>query len=107
MADQTLKEIALELLEKYKKSERAVIYEYGSDIEGELFDLEAEYQEYKNAIETAAGKTVPLSDYKSMEQTVYKLACAVCEKEKRTYGAGCLLGYIKLSEDFNHRSVVV
>lgn len=77
MAEKTLKEIALEILEKYKESERTVIYEYSGDIEGDMSDLKAAYQKYKKAIETAAGKTVPSWEYKSMERTVYKLVGAL------------------------------
>lgn len=74
MADQTLKEIALELLEKYKRSETTVVYEYGSDIDAELSDLETEYQKYKNEIETAAEKVVPLDCKKCKSHMAFLMA---------------------------------
>lgn len=74
MAEKTLKEIALEILDKYKQSERTVIYEYGSDIEDELFDLEIEYQEYKTAIETGAEKVVPLDCKKCKSHMAFLMA---------------------------------
>lgn len=46
-----LKDIALELLEKYKHSEEGVIWEYGAKHMVALYNLEAEIQKYKAEIE--------------------------------------------------------
>lgn len=46
-----LKQIALELLEKYRKSERSLIWEYSSNIRGSERLLEEECREYKKRIE--------------------------------------------------------
>lgn len=47
----TLKEIALELLEKYKGAEEAVIWEYSVDIEGELETLHKYCEKRRKQIE--------------------------------------------------------
>ena len=49
----TLKEIAIELLEKYEASETACIWEYSSDIRGTEKELENEIAEYRKEIEQA------------------------------------------------------
>ena len=49
----TLKEIAIELREKYEASETACIWEYSGDIRGSEKELENEIAEYRNEIEQA------------------------------------------------------
>ena len=46
-----LKQIALELLEKYRKSERSLIWEYSGNISEEEKLLEEECREYRKRIE--------------------------------------------------------
>lgn len=47
----TLKEIAIELLEKYEASERDCIYEYSGDIYSAKKELDKEIAEYRKEIE--------------------------------------------------------
>ena len=49
-----LKEIALELLNKYNNSERNVIWEYSGSIDRDLNELEDECKWYREEIEAAA-----------------------------------------------------
>ena len=46
----TLKEIALELLDKYAISEESVIWEFSGNTEEELEDLKKEVAKYKDEI---------------------------------------------------------
>lgn len=58
----TLKKIALELLEKYRDAEEAVIWEYSGDIEKALQKLSDECDAYLKAIEVnsnAKDKSAP------------------------------------------------
>ena len=48
-----LKEIALELLSKYKKSEENVIWEYSGTIQEDTDNLVAEVEQYRRKIEEA------------------------------------------------------
>ena len=47
----TLKEIAIELLEKYEASETACIYEYSGDFNSATKELDKEIAEYRKEIE--------------------------------------------------------
>lgn len=47
----TLKQIAIELLEKYEASETACIYEYSGDINSATKELDKEIAEYRKEIE--------------------------------------------------------
>ena len=47
----TLKEIAIELLEKYEASETDCIYEYSGDIDSAKKELDKEIAEYRKEIE--------------------------------------------------------
>ena len=49
----TLKEIALELLEKYEYAQTSVIWEYSGRIEEEVEDLKKEVAKYKDEINKA------------------------------------------------------
>ena len=53
MTKMTLKEIALDLLEKYRESETGVIWEYSGHIEESLKKLDAECEKYREKIEEA------------------------------------------------------
>ena len=46
-----LKEIALELLEKYQEAEETVIWEYSSSIDRHLSELYQECEDYRKLIE--------------------------------------------------------
>ena len=46
----TIKEIALELLEKYEYAETTVIWEYSGNIDKEIKDLKREVAKYKKEI---------------------------------------------------------
>lgn len=52
MAMQNLKDIALELLEKYKKAQDSVIWEYSGRIEEEEKELDEEAEKYRILINT-------------------------------------------------------
>lgn len=52
----TLKQIAIELLEKYEASETACIYEYSGDINSATKELDKEIAEYRKEIEQTADK---------------------------------------------------
>ena len=52
----TVKEIALELLDKYEEAQRGIIWEYSGDIDGTTKALEEEVKEYENEINTATEK---------------------------------------------------
>ena len=54
MKKKTLKEIALELLEKYRDSETSVIWEDSGHIEESIKKLSEECDEYMKAIEDAS-----------------------------------------------------
>ena len=47
----TLKQIAIELLEKYEASETTCIYEYSGDINSATKELDKEIAEYRKEIE--------------------------------------------------------
>ena len=49
-----LKQIALDLLKKYKEAERALIWEYSGNISKAETELEKECEHYKALIELAA-----------------------------------------------------
>ena len=52
----TVKEIALELLDKYAEAQRGIIWEYSGDIDGTTKALEEEVKEYENEINNATSK---------------------------------------------------
>lgn len=76
----SLKKIALEILELYRKAEESVIWEYSGDIEGELKELATEIEKYKKQIEDAAqpeqrwipvSERLPEEDYRIGEGVQY------------------------------------
>ncbi len=52
----TLKEIALELLDKYAEAQRGIIWEYSGDIDGATKSLEEEVKKYENEINNVTSK---------------------------------------------------
>ena len=52
----TIKEIALELLDKYAEAQRGIIWEYSGDIDGTTKALEEEVKKYENEINNATSK---------------------------------------------------
>lgn len=52
----TIKEIALELLDKYAEAQRGIIWEYSGDIDGATKSLEEEVKEYENEINNVTSK---------------------------------------------------
>ena len=52
----TLKEIALELLDKYAEAQRGIIWEYSGDIDGATKSLEEEVKGYENEINNVTSK---------------------------------------------------
>ncbi len=46
-----LKQIALELLEKYEESEEGLIWEYSGEIEKDTAELKTEVEQYKERVE--------------------------------------------------------
>lgn len=57
----SLREIALDLLEKYEESEEHCIWEQSGQIANDTSKLKQECETYKQRIEAAAKKAVPLS----------------------------------------------
>ena len=53
MKKRTIKEIALELLDKYEESEERIIWEFSGDIDGDEEELRKEIESYKNEIQGA------------------------------------------------------
>lgn len=102
-----LKEIALELLNKYNNSERNVIWEYSGSIDQDLNELEDECKWYHEEIEAAAnaverkrGKWILVKgsngkDYHKCSEclhvqdiTCVKNYCAVCGADMMGEGDG-------------------
>ena len=52
----TIKEIALELLDKYAEAQRGIIWEYSGDIDGATKSLEEEVKGYDNEINNVTSK---------------------------------------------------
>ena len=52
----TIKEIALELLDKYAEAQRGIIWEYSGDIDGATKSLEEEVKGYENEINNVTSK---------------------------------------------------
>lgn len=56
MMERTLKQIAIELLEKYKEEKTAVIWEYSGHIRDDEEELKREVEKYKEEIESLSEK---------------------------------------------------
>ena len=58
----TLKEIAIELLEKYEASENVAICEYSTNINKDMDLIDEEVKKYRRMIEDADRKTEPQTE---------------------------------------------
>ena len=85
----TLKEIAIELLEKYEASENVAICEYSTNINKDMDLLEKEVKKYRRMIENADRKTeqTDCNGCKFVGTYDTEFPCANCSRKTKDYYA--------------------